>query len=100
MWSYILIFIGVSLATSSLLYLDSRLFDKPKTKATYFKTLAMTNIITFATIAILTWLSPAGTKGIEAVMQSGGAESAKIIGGSTQYISQIGEDMLVGDAPF
>lgn len=100
MWSYILILIGVSLATSSLLYLDSRLFDKPKTKVTYFKTLAMTNILTFATIAALTWLSPTGTKGIEAVMQSGGAEASKIIGGSTQYISQIGEDMLIGEPPF
>jgi hypothetical protein len=33
-------------------------------------------------------------------MQSGGEEAAKIVSGSTQYISQIGEEMLSGDAPF
>ena len=63
MLTQILIFIGVTLVTSFLLYLDSRLFDKPKPWATYIKTILLTNLLVFSVIHILTWLSP--TKNIK-----------------------------------
>ena len=98
MWSYLLIFLGVTIATGTLLYLDSRLFDKPKTRLTYIKTMVMTNVLTFVTLGILTWLSP--SQGITAVMQAGGHVAPKIVNDNTQFIQQIGEEMLGGDAPF
>jgi hypothetical protein len=98
MWENILIFLGVSIGTALMLYLDSRLFDKPKTRMTYAKTIAMTNIITFAVIYVLTWLSP--NKNIKDIVQSGGQIQTKIGGGPTTMIEQIGEEMLSGNAPF
>lgn len=97
MWSYLLIFLGVSLSTIMFMYIDSRLFDKPKTKMTYVKTLAMTNILTFATIYILTWLSP--SQNMNDVIQTAG-NVKKIVGQNTTFVQQIGEEMLAGDAPF
>jgi fluoride ion exporter CrcB/FEX len=97
MWSYILIFIGVAISTTLMMYIDSRLFDKPKTRITYIKTIAMNTVITFAIIYILTWLSP--TKKIGDVVQSAGSQ-VKISGVPTTFVSQIGEDMIAGDAPF
>ena len=97
MWSYILISLGVSIATALFLYIDSRLFDKPKTKTTYAKTIAMTNILTFATIYILTWLSP--TQNITDVVKNVG-DVKKIVGQNTTFVPQIGEEMLAGEAPF
>jgi len=98
MWSNIFIFLGVSVATALILYLDSRLFDKPKTRTTYAKTIIMTNVITFAVIYILTWLSP--NKSIKDVIQSGGEVTKKIVGGQTAFVQEIGEEMLGGEAPF
>ena len=98
MWSNILIFLGVSVSTALIMYLDSRLFDRPKNRETYAKTIAMTNIITFAVIYILTWLSP--SKSIRDIVQSGGEATKKIVGAHTTMIEQIGEEMLAGDAPF
>jgi hypothetical protein len=97
MWSYLLISLGVSIATTLFLYIDSRLFDKPKTKTTYAKTIAITNILTFATIYILTWLSP--TKNMGDAIQTGGVIK-KITGQNTTFVQQIGEEMLAGEAPF
>ena len=97
MWSYLLISLGVSIATTLFLYLDSRLFDKPKTKMTYAKTVAMTNMLIFATIYVLTWLSP--TQSIKDVIQTAGSVK-KIVGQSTTFVQQIGEEMLAGEAPF
>ena len=98
MWSNIFIFLGVSIATALIMYIDSRLFDKPKTRTVYIKTIVMTNVITFAVIYILTWLSP--NKSIKDVIQSGGEVTKKIVGGQTTMIDLIGEEMLAGDAPF
>ena len=97
MWSYLLISLGISLATIIFMYIDSRLFDKPKTKMTYIKTLAMTNILTFATIYILTWLSP--SQNMNDVIQTAG-NVKKIVGQNTTFVQQIGEEMLAGEAPF
>ncbi len=97
MWTYLLISLGISIATTLFLYIDSRLFDKPKTRMTYVKTAVMTNIITFATIYILTWLSP--TKNMGDVVQTGGI-AKKITGANTTFVQQIGEEMLAGEAPF
>ena len=99
MWSYILIFIGISVSTILMLYLDSRLFDKPKTKTIYIKAIVMNSIITFATISLLTWLSP--TKNMKDIIQTAGSSVSKIgSGAQTSFVSQIGEEMLSGDAPF
>lgn len=98
MLTYLLIFLGISITTALCLYLDSRLFDKPKTRMTYIKTIALTNIITFSIIYFLIWLSP--TKNIKDVVQTGGAAIKKIVGSPTTYVTQIGEEMLAGDAPF
>lgn len=98
MWTYIWICLGVSLATGIFMYLDSRLFDKPKTKMTYFKNIAMTNIIAFSLMFTLMWLSPSKT--ISDVVQSGGHVAKKIVGQPTTFVQQIGEEMLAGDAPF
>lgn len=97
MLSYILIAISVSLATWLFMYLDSRLFDKPKTRMTYVKTITMTNIIVFGMVFMLTWLSP--TKSIKDAVQSGGIIK-KITDGPTTFINELGEEMLGGDAPF
>ena len=98
MFAYLLIFLGISVTTALFLYLDSRLFDKPKTRMTYIKTIAMTNIIVFSIIYLLMWLSP--TKNIKDVVQAGGESAKKIVGSPTTYVTQIGEEMLSGDAPF
>ena len=98
MWSYLWILLGVSVTTGALLYLDSRLFDRPKNKLTYFKAIAMTNVIVFATMGLLMWLSP--STGINAVVQSGGSNVAKITGGETNYLANLGEEVFVGEAPF
>lgn len=98
MWSYLLICLGVSLSTFLFMYLDSRLFDKPKTKWTYIKNIVMTNIITLSAIYVITWLSP--NKSVAQVVQSGGQVVSKISGQPTTYISQLGEEMLAGEAPF
>lgn len=98
MWSYLCIAIGVTLLTMLMMYIDSRLFDKPKTRTTYVKSILMSNIITFSTIFILMWLSP--TKNIKDVVQGGGETIKKITDKSTMYIAELGEDMIAGEAPF
>ena len=95
MWPYIFIAIGVAVATGILLYLDSRLFDRPKKKVVYFKIISMTVAIVLATVYLLTWLSP--TKQIRDVVQSAGS---RITGGAEVAVAQIGETMLAGEAPF
>lgn len=109
MMSYVFITIGVSLITWLLMYLDSRLFDKPKTKFTYVKTIIMTNIVTLLVIWLVMWLSPSKTGDIKAVIQAGGsgngagtmiADAPKIVMPNTTFLSDIGEEMLSGDAPF
>lgn len=96
MWTYIIIAIGVALVTSLFLYLDSRLFDRPKKKIIYFKCILMTVSIVMAVVYILTWLSP--NSNIKALVQAGGQQTK--IAGPAVMVSQIGEEMLAGDAPF
>ena len=102
MWTYVLLAESVSLATSIFMYLDSRLFDKPKKRFTYIKGITMVNSIVFAALGILTWLSP-DFGGIKQVMQIGGSSNqpiAKITDGSMEMIADIGEEMMGGMAPF
>jgi NADH:ubiquinone oxidoreductase subunit 6 (subunit J) len=89
----ILIGLFVSIATIFMMYIDSRLFDKPKNKMTYIKNIILVNLVTFSSIFILTWLSPNGN--IKDISQT-----VKKIEGNTTYIKQLGEEMLSGDAPF
>lgn len=98
MWGILLICLGVTLGTWFFMYLDSRLFDKPKTKWTYIKTIMMTNVITLSAIYIITWLAP--TKSVSEIIQSGGHVTPKISGQPTTFVEQLGEDMLSGEAPF
>jgi len=99
MWSYVVTSLGVSVATWLILYLDSRLLDKPKTKGTYIKTIVMVNALVFAVLGIMMWLSP--TQSIAPVLQSGGGGAVqKIVAPNAKFIAEIGEEMLGGDAPF
>ena len=97
MLSYIFIAIGVSIVTAIILYLDSRLFDRPKKRMTYIKVISMTVIIVLATIMVLAWLSP--SKNLKDIVQMGG-KSTKISGGPVVLVPEIGEEMLAGDAQF
>ena len=67
MWSYVFISAGVATTTALLMYLDSRLTDRPKQKMTYLKVIIMTMVIVLAAIMLLTWLSP--TENIKDVVQ-------------------------------
>lgn len=96
--AYSSLFAVVSAATFALMYLDSRLFDKPKTRLTYIKTIIMTNIIVFSLMFFVMWLVPSGQ--IKTVIQAGGEQVKKIGGANTTFVQQIGEEMLSGDAPF
>lgn len=97
MLSYLFISGGVAAVTALLLYLDSRLFDRPKKRITYIKVILMNIVIVLSTIGVLTWLSPGGN--IKDVVQTAG-NSAKITNAPVVNVPQIGEDMLAGDAPF
>jgi len=97
MLSYILIAIGVALVTGLFLYLDSRLFDKPKKKAVYLKVIFLNITVVLATVYLLEWLSP--TSHVKDVV--GGAGVPKIMSSSpTVAVPQIGEEMISGEAPF
>ena len=98
MIQFLLIVVGVSIAMYALMYLDTRLFDRPKTRSTYVKNILAANIVVLSVVGILSWLSPSGN--IKEIVQAGGAEVKKITGKPTTFISQIGEEMLSGDAPF
>jgi hypothetical protein len=99
MWTYVITGVGITLATWIVMYLDSRLMDRPKTKATYFKVIALTNAIVFATLGIFSWLSPTGD--IKAVIQSGGGDiGTRIPAPNGTFVSEIGEEMFSGEAPF
>lgn len=97
MLTYLFIAIGVAVVTALLLYLDSRLFDRPKKKIIYVKTIAMTVGLVLVTIALLSWISP--TKNPTDVIQMGGKSHPRI-GGSTTLVPGINEEMLNGPAPF
>jgi len=96
MWTYIFVAIGVTLVTMLFLYIDSRLFDKPKKKSTYIKVIIMNVIIVLAIMYILTWLSP--TSHFKDIVQAGGEMSK--IDGTVVELTDIGEHMLSGPAPF
>jgi|UniRef100_A0A6C0BLV5 hypothetical protein len=98
MWEYFLVAIGVAVATWLIMYIDSRLFDKPKKKSTYFKVISLTILIVWSTIYILTWLSPSAN--IKEVMIRSVANLPKITTGPTVAIPGIGEEMIAGAAPF
>jgi predicted permease len=98
MWTYILLAISVTLITWAMMYIDSRLFDKPKARFTYVKGIFMVNAIVFAAISVLTWLSP-DLEGVKKVMQIGGS-APKITNGPMELIADIGEEMIGGAAPF
>lgn len=100
MLSYVLIAFGVSLVTCLLMYIDSRLFDRPKKKLTYIKVMLMNMAIVLSVIYILTWLSP--TSNLKDVIQSGGSgkPNMKIAGTDVVTIAEIGEEILAGPPQF
>jgi hypothetical protein len=93
MLTHLFIAIGVGVITWLLLYLDSRLFDKPKKRVTYIKVILMTEVIVWSVIYVLTWLSP--NSNVKDVLKS----SPKIAG-NVVNIPEIGEEMLSGEAKF
>ena len=94
MWSQIIVSLGISIFTWLMMYCDSRLFDRPKSKSVYFKNIILVNIVVFGTIFMMKYLVP-GTSP-EQLLQSGGNK----IGGASAYIKDIGESVLTGAAPF
>ena len=96
--TYIWITLGVAVITCLLLYLDGRLFDRPKKRIVYIKTIIMTVGLVLLTLVFLSWLSP--TKNPADVIQMGGKIRPKITGGPTVLIPEIGEEMFMGDAKF
>ena len=96
MWFYVLIAVGVAMVTAMFLYLDSRLFDRPKKKMVYIKVILMNIIIVLATLYILAWLSP--TSNIKDIVQAGGGKAK--IEGPVVEIKEIGEQMFSDPAPF
>jgi len=97
MMTYVYIAVGVALMTVFLMYIDSRLTDKPKKKIIYVKVIAMNIVIVLSIVQLLSWLSP--TSRIKDVVQLGGQMTNKI-SGPVVSIKEIGEEMLAGDAPF
>jgi len=98
MLSYIFIIVGVAIISGLLMYLDSRLFDRPKKKLTYIKVIAMNITIVLSIIYILTWLSP--TSNIKDIVQVGGKLPLKMVGTDVVKVPQIGEEMFTGEPPF
>lgn len=95
MLSYILVAIVVAVTTGLLLYLDSRLFDKPKKRITYIKVICMNILIVLSTMYVLTWLSP--TSNLKDIVQAGGKPK---IEGPIINIKEIGEEMFSDKPPF
>ena len=93
----IIICIVVSAVVWGILYVDSRLVDRPKSNLTYIKIIGLVNVIVVGVFLTLTWLSPSGNLG--EIIQSGGGIN-KIPGDNVQFITKIGEEMLGGAAPF
>ena len=99
MWSYVFISAGVAVTTAVLMYLDSRLTDRPKQKMTYIKVIVMNIIIVLAAIMLLTRLSP--TENIKDVMQVK-TPITKITGGGMSMVKVpgVGEEMFSGPPTF
>lgn len=97
MLTYLFIVFGVIIATILFMYIDGRLFDRPKKKMTYFKVILMNIAIVLVVVYILTWLSPTGD--IKKIVQMGGDSGVKITGPDT-IVPGIGETMLSGPPPF
>lgn len=97
MLTYVIVAIGVAVITALIMYLDSRLFDRPKQRSVYIKTILMTVTIVLVTLGILSWLSP--SKNPTDVIQMG-SKSAPKITGNMVAVPEIGEEMLAGEAKF
>jgi len=95
MWSYIYIALGVTLVSILLIYFDSRLTDKPRSKLIYIKLTLMNLVIVLLTTYILTWLSPSNN--IKDVVQSGNQTKLK---GQTARIDEINEEIFTNPPNF
>lgn len=82
-WTTLLFSIIASLLTLVTMYIDSRLFDRPRPNSIYIKNMIWVGIVTYA---VREWLP--GT--ISMVEQSG----------SIEYIHDLGEEMYNGKANF
>jgi len=98
MMTYVFIAIGVAIMTALFLYVDSRLFDKPKKKQTYFKVICMNIAVVLATVYLLEWLSP--TSNIKDVVKSTSSTPKIVPSGPVVKVPEIGEEMIGGDAQF
>jgi hypothetical protein len=90
----IIILVLVTLMSWFSVYIDGRFHDKNKTKLDYFKMIVFTNVIVFAVIYLLCWLSPEGN--IKQLIKP----IKDKIGGASVELEAINESMLAGDAPF
>jgi hypothetical protein len=95
MLAYLGIIVFVAIATIFFLFIDSRLFDRPKKRSVYIKAILMNVIIVMSVIFLLTWLSP--TDSIKDVINS---QNPTKINAGPVIKTPVGEDMLAGEAPF
>ena len=83
-WTAIIYGILASILALGLMYLDTKLLDNPKTKATYVKGMAMVGLITW----LVVWFLEGGG--------FGGANGSS----STQYLPGLSEEIITGPPTF
>jgi len=88
--SMIIVAIVSSLITCLFMYLDSRLFDTPRTKFTYFKNMVLVSGISVAIVYFM-----GGNAGNTGKFQLGGVPAS-----STAVISGIDQEIFTGPPAF
>lgn len=91
---YIVVSIIVGILTCLCMYLDSRLFDKPKKRITYIKVVCMNIGIVLAIIYFFKWISSSSS------IKEFVSDNAPKIDGPVVNIKEIGEDMFTDNPPF
>jgi hypothetical protein len=87
----IILYLGATLIAWLSVYIDSKLFDRKTKKSTYVKIILLSNLLVFLTTKFLFIV---GSKGVVP------SNVNKIIEGPTQYLPDIGEQMITGVANF
>jgi hypothetical protein len=95
---YLSIVFVVFIATVLFLYLDHVISNKKIIKKTWLKILFMNTAISVLVAYFLIWLSPKGN--IKELFQKGGNSVLINTGKPLINISEIGESIIGGEAPF
>lgn len=99
---YALISLGISLAVILMMYIDSRITDKPKQKKTYVKNILLVNMLVFGIIFLSTWFSNWGNMEFGNTPGSADSMKAGVIGveSGAKLLPDIAEEMLVAVPEF